>query len=313
MFIFKILFLTNMVISLLVSPLFATHTADVEIEKSVYDTTGYLNKNKSNESVFIPMIILYENMLLPMGTESIDVDFLRSYALSLPKKSTPYILDIEAWKIGSNINDAEANYNIDKYITVIKIMKKTRPDLKFGFFGVLPIRDAVRFGPPTAIEYAKWHYANIRAKRLAEYVDVICPDLYTFYNNENAWKSYAVLALNESKMYNKPVLPFIWPEFHDSNSELKNTFIDSSLWEKEVSFLFKNADGIIIWGGRNLQMHTPRIWDDKAKWWCITKELILQERTKSQQKYIFETPVNNSKKFQKNKKDDEGYYKPINW
>jgi hypothetical protein len=301
------------VIYLITYPLIASPLANESIQKQVYDTTGYLNKNKSNNSIFIPMTILYENMLLPTGTDNIDTNFLKSYAYSLPKSSVPYILDIEVWKIGSNINDTVADFNIDKYIKVIKTMKEARPDLKFGYFGILPVRDAVRFGAPSTIDYNKWRHANIRAKRLSAYVDIICPDLYTFFNNENAWNTYAILAINESKMYNKPVLPFIWPEFHDSNSELKNTFIDSSLWEKEVSFLFKNADGIIIWGGRNLQMHTPRIWDDKAKWWCITKELILQERTKSQQKYIFETPVNNSKKFQKNKKDDEGYYKPINW
>jgi len=248
--------------------------------KTIYDATLYLHKNALNNSIFPSITVLYEDMLLPKGTDTIDIDYLKKYARSLPRSSAPYILDIEAWNIRPDVFDFIANSRIDKYITVIKTLKHARPDLKFGYYGLLPVRDYVT-AHPSKRQLKKWHEANIRVKRLAKYVDVICPDLYTFfYKDKKYWERYATKAIADARMYNKPILPFIWPEYHDTDKKHIGTFIDPAFWKFQLDFLGKKADGIIIWGGRDLSVtpHTSRRWDDKAPWWKLTKEAIRKKK-----------------------------------
>lgn len=273
-------------------------------EKPIYDTTGYSDKNPLHESYFIPMRILYEDMLLPHGTQKIDISFLKKYAKSLPYSRVPYILDIEAWKVGPNVSDHVANINIDKYITVIKTMKESRPELKFGYFGVLPVMDVIRPRVALRQELDAWHRANLRVKRLAPYVDVVCPSPYTFYNDSYLWKNFARFQLKEARMYNKPVLPFIWPEFMD-DTPFKGQFLPASLWKEELEFVYANGDGVCIWGGRNLVTHTARVWDENAPWWLITKSLILNRKIRKDGGKVKTYPL------QETNKEGEGYYKPI--
>lgn len=259
------------------------HASNIHaLGKKVYDATSYLHKNTLNSHIFPSIAILYEDMLLPKGTDHIDLTFLKKYALALPASKTPYILDIEAWDIRPNVIDFIANRNIDKYILVISTLKKARPDLKFGYYGVLPIRDYVT-ETPSKRNLEKWHHANIRAKRLAQYVDVICPDLYTFfYNNKEYWEFYATHAIKDARMYGKPIFPFIWPEYHNADKKLMGKYIDASFWKFQLDFLYKNTDSIIVWGGRNLNVtpHTSQKWDDKAPWWQTTKKTLRQHRKK---------------------------------
>jgi hypothetical protein len=109
---------------------------------NVYDATLYKNKPANFSVNFIPINIIYESSLWPIGAnkENPDINFLKKLALKLKPSKTPYILDIEHWNIESE-NDQEANLALSKYIEVIKTMKDTRPDLKFGYYGVIPNRD----------------------------------------------------------------------------------------------------------------------------------------------------------------------------
>lgn len=247
------------------------------LEKPIYDATGYLNKNIQNNRIFIPIKILYQDKLLPFGTENIELNYLVNLAKSLPKSSVPYILDIECWDIRPNTNDYIANANIDKYILVIKTMKEARPDLKFGYFGLLPVRDYVSDKVPNPEKLKKWHHANERAKKLAKYVDVICPEFYTFWNNPIAWKRYTLEGMEQARIYGKPILPFIWPEFMNC-TPLKGNFIPKDFWKEQLSFLYQSGDGVIIWGGRDFTVKptVSRIWNENDPWWAVTKSFILK-------------------------------------
>lgn len=276
-------------------------------QKPLYDTTGYLDKNRQNETFFVPMKILYEDMLLPNGPNHIDTLFLTKYAKTLPASKIPYILDIEAWKIGPDVSDKTANMHIDKYILVIATMKKARPDLKFGYFGVLPVMDIIRPRLPTKQEISQWHHANVHVSRLAPYVDVVTPTPYTFYNDLALWKHFASYQIQEAKMYGKPILSFLWPEFMDC-TPFKGQFLPSKLWEEELMLAYEQGDGVIIWGGQNFITHQPRVWDEKAPWWIITKNFIFRHDKEAEERYhqqAAQPPVQHKKV--------DGYYKPYIW
>ncbi len=67
---------------------------------------------------------------------------------------------------------------------------------------------------------------------------------------------------------NKPVIVFLWPEYHDSNMILKGNYIEKEFWRLQLDTVFKYADGLIIWGGWKQE------WDSNAIWWKETIQFI---------------------------------------
>lgn len=248
-----------------------------QINKAIYDATKYFNKTKKNEVFFPPLVILYEKKLLPRGSDTIDVNYLRELALSLPKSSIPYILDIESWKCGKNMDDLSASNSVDKYILVIDTMKKARPDLKFGYFGIIPVKAPIVETIPSDKNMKEWKHALERTHRLISHVDIVCPEGYTYFNNQEAWTRYMNMVIKEAKMYGKPVYPFLWPEFMNS-TPLKGKFIPSDFWRYQLDFIYKKCDGVIIWGGRDFSAFptVSREWDENERWWIDTKGYILK-------------------------------------
>ena len=247
----------------------------------LYDATSYKSKKLKNEKIFPKMNLIYQRKLWKdwdniISRETIDLLKIEETAKSLKFSEIPYIIDIEHWNVHT-MDKKIANENIDKYIEVIKLFKKIRPDLKFGFYGVLPNRD---YWSPISNDPKKineWNIINNRLKRLAKYVDVVCPSLYTFYNNIEDWNIYARENINRAKEYNKPIYGFIWPQFHRSNKIIGGDYLNDEFWSNQLNVL-KDIDAIVIWGGwdsskkgkdRNL------IWNEEKNWWKITKEFII--------------------------------------
>ena len=250
----------------------------IKPEYKIYDSTLYKSKPIELENIFPHINILYAQSLLPTpNAEEPDVEFLKQVALNLEDSSEPYILDIEHWDV-HNQDDAIVEENIDKYILVIDTMKEARPDLKFGYYAVLPNRDYWTPVNNNTEKLLRWDNINERLKRLALHVDVVCPSLYTFYDDEEGWEKYAVENIKRAREYNKPVYPFILPEYHDGGDpKLRGTYLSPSFWNKQLELLYNESDGIIIWGGWNLskENYGAREWDDNAQWWNTTKKFIV--------------------------------------
>jgi hypothetical protein len=245
----------------------------------VYDATLYKNKIYSNNRFFPKIHLIYHTDLWSdwnniKSRDYVDTEKIKDTAKKLSFSRIPYIIDIEHWNVHTD-NDIEANKNIDKYIKVIKIFKDIRPDLKFGFYSVLPNRDYWSVISNDKKKIKQWNKINKRLKRLAQYVDVVCPSLYTFYDNIDDWKIYAYENIKKAKEYNKPIYAFIWPQFHFSNKRLKGKFLNKNFWKIQLDFL-KNIDALVIWGGWNPNNKYDRYmqWNENKEWWIITKRFI---------------------------------------
>jgi hypothetical protein len=151
--------------------------------------------------------------------------------------------------------------SINKLIHVAEIAKAKLPNSKFGFYGIPP---GITYWPLVdhrPAEYSDWLSANEDMRALAGNVDILMPSLYTFYKDAKGWLTYAKATIDACKKFNKPIYPFLWFEYHDSNFLLRNHEIDVDFWKIQLQFCHENCDGLILWGG------SQRNWSESAAWW----------------------------------------------
>jgi hypothetical protein len=256
------------------------------VKKLLFDSSSYTGKNKSNSTFFIPLTILYENQLFfnianpaAMTPADIDTEYLTQIAKAIPVTSAPVVLDIEVWPLPYTIsteNDAILKNTVDMYLLVYNTMKAARPELKFGFFGMIPNIGMIGTGSitQTTNDLVEHFYAQTAAVPNAE--DFCAPGLYSRWNESLSsiyYRNYGVL-LDLARRSNKPVINYLWPEYMFSMPEA-GTYVSDSYWTNQVAFARDKGDSVAIWGGpiyTSSGVQTGiRPWDDTISWWQILK------------------------------------------
>ena len=170
-------------------------------------------------------------------------------ALVRAKAAAITVLDIEQWETDLRRGDAaEVAGAIERLVTIIGWAKEAAPRSQIGLYGELPVRDYwVTRNDPGSEKYLAWQGANDFLGPLAAAVDVVFPSIYTFYADDEAnWVKYAEANLAEARRYGKPVMPFVWPRYHDSNAALKGQGIPGGFWRLQLETL-AGEDGTLIW------------------------------------------------------------------
>jgi hypothetical protein len=209
---------------------------------------------------------------LPTSVES----SLRAVAQRLDAKTTPLVcLDIE-WRIAEDTPHAAANRA--KLMRVADIFHEAAPGVHIGFYGILPVVDYWRsIEAADSAKFRSWHAENVRVLEIARHVDVVFPSLYTFYDNLEGWVRYARANLSEARLYGKPIYPFLWPEYHNSNRFLAGNELPGPFWSTELSTVAQAADGIVIWGwGANHKQ-----WNSSSPWWMATESYLRSSGAKA--------------------------------
>lgn len=215
----------------------------------------------------LPAIIFW-----PSGTEDRtqpDYVHVRHIAQSAIFEGDIICLNIEHWPLF--IKDPNQIKQHIEYLTkIVGIVREAQPDAKIGYYGLAPIRDyrTPLTGSPEAAR--TWRKRNAALQDFADAVDIIFPSLYTFRNNPRDWQKYAIANIEEARQYGKPVIAFLWPQYHGSAPQpLTNRFIDGDFWRLQLETVFRYADGAIIWTPHG-KLRTN--WDPNAEW---VKETIL--------------------------------------
>jgi hypothetical protein len=195
----------------------------------------------------------------PAGIKS-AVEYLRGLTRN-------YYFDLEEWRL-LGVPREEVDANIDKLARTADIARQVAPDMKFGFYGVAPRSPywAVLLNKKDDLEEL-WT-TNRHSAVIAARVDYLFPSLYTFYDDPSGWELAALATLKEARQYDKPVYPFLWPEFHDSNVKLRGTQIPREFWRRQLELCRQHADGLVLWGG------FKQLWDEEAPWWVETKSFV---------------------------------------
>jgi len=188
--------------------------------------------------------------------------------------TTPLVvLDVEHWPLKSTKNVTE---NLPKYLSLLDSFRAHSPNTRFGFYGTVPIVDFMRASKPGSNKFLQWREESIRLEALASNVDALFPSLYARKNDIDSWLRYAHAHVEVAKAYRptKPIYLFLMPQFHQSAPEPSDALISGAFWRAQLEFALENADGIVLWGGKNLVTKKPFTWDEQAPWWKETKEFI---------------------------------------
>lgn len=192
----------------------------------------------------------------------------------VPRSMT--ILDIEAWHIDHQVSDELAQLSAGKYISVIRQMRELLPGRSFGNYGLPVYRDrkAIKDGP-SSTAYLDWQKRNGQMQALADELDVFHPTLYTFELEDfDYWQRYAsahVLEARKLASRRQPVVPFIWPQYHN-RSRYSGRFLSKEFWRLQLETMLNVADGVFIWSNQK------SLGDETDGWWQATTEFVRQAR-----------------------------------
>ena len=259
----------------------------------IFDGLGYKNKPDLSKAGVSKIRIAYTAEIWDGATaREKPIEAAVKKLAQNADPNIPIVLDIEHWKVQGD--SAEVDASISKLIQVVTWVHETNPSLKVGFFGLMPISDAwlelnyalakndpkSRNAAAFVKEYdEKFRESNRRMRKLAVYVDFVCPVLYTFYTlaggaakYQSGWDAAAANAIREATQYKKPIYAFVWPQFDEVKSENgDNEFIPASFWKHELELIRESAaQGVIIWGSPTFRRDG---WNDNDSWWQVTKEL----------------------------------------
>ena len=241
----------------------------------VFDSTAYRQKPPPELTGLRPIRVIYEHSFW-RGEEKARIDLpdnrVRAAVRGPARENVLVCLDIERWDASADDPQA-AETQISRYLRVAQVAHESQPGLRFGFYGLLPVRDywAPQHGRDSW-EYRTWQEKNRRLMPLAKEVDVVFPSLYTFYDDQEGWVRYAKANLEEARIYGRPVYAFLWPEFH--GEDRRGEEIPGPFWRLQLETCAEFADGIVIWGGWDLKANKPRVLNEESPWWIETRAFL---------------------------------------
>lgn len=176
-------------------------------------------------------------------------------------------LDIESWPTCYAAPDV-VDRSVVKFSRAMDIVREVAPNVKFGIYSQFPAFGYWPIVGGDTTRLATWKACNRRLTELAKKVDYIFPALYTYYEDEQGWDKYALATMTAAKQYGKPVYPFLWNEYHDSNPYLIGQNIPGRVWRHQLELVKQYADGVVLWNGFR------RTWDENAPWWQETRAFL---------------------------------------
>jgi hypothetical protein len=144
-----------------------------------------------------------DDRILPLQSK-----VLSSVRTAIDAGNTIICLDIEHWE---TVGTPEAvNATITKLATIAGWAKAAYPEVRLGYYGLLPRRDYWRAIKSTSsVEYREWQSENDMLAPLIDSVDVLFPSVYQFYADVPNWIVYAKAQVSEARRYGaKPVYAF---------------------------------------------------------------------------------------------------------
>ena len=187
-------------------------------------------------------------------------------------KQTFVTLDIERWN-PSSVKERE------KLIRVVEYIRAHVPSTtKLALYGIMPkprYTDYLKGGERLAYQ----HRENLLAKPLADKVDWIQPVFHAYSTRRQDWLKYAEVIMGEARIYGKPVMPWLWPQYHEDSNDVTIRYkpIPGDAFREQLETAYRLADSLCLWG--TLQPNPNgtigrATWSPQAPWWTQTKAFL---------------------------------------
>ena len=206
-----------------------------------------------------------------------DAGLVAGRIARVPDDGAPLVMDFEFFQMRSREETIRSRDAMQRIAQTFDRFAGNRP---IGFYGYLPVRnywDAIESA--RSPKFRQWQELNSLMAPLAQSVDMLFPSIYTLYNNPHQWESYALAQVAEARRIStKPVVPFIWPDFHHNGNDGPLEAIPRDFWRFQLNTLAQVADGLVIWGGWDMARWSPVRWEDSAPWWIETQQFLREVR-----------------------------------
>ncbi|MGA8728521.1 MAG: hypothetical protein WB608_07200, partial [Terracidiphilus sp.] len=241
----------------------------------VFDATLYQGKPDLTSTGIKSLTALYSSYLWPPLNDRSsppDPNTVNSILQQAETSSGTVFLDIENWPL--NQSPSMRTESIQKYLITLQSFEQFAPSLKFGYYSVAPEGDYYdAISGPNSPQYKAWQSRNDSVAPIATQAAALFPSIYTFYPNQNAWKTYAIAQIAEARRIapGKPVYVFLWPQYDLQGAV--GDYLPIDYWAMELETARQYADGIVIWGGYG------ETWNNDAPWWLETQDFMRENGT----------------------------------
>jgi hypothetical protein len=248
--------------------------AGVCTNKHLFDATLFKGKPGNEVAPVLENLdLVYSSQLWPAGNDRSAPPAMETLTkvlspIGASEPNTLLILDIENWPLTGP--EDRIRKSIELFRETARRVKAVLPKAKIGFYGIPPIPDYWRaIQPKGSAARNSWEAQSELMRPLAAELDAAFPSLYAHYNDPKGWSSVAEAQIETARhlMPGKPVYPFLWFKFHDSNRQLTGKDLPSDYWREQLQFSCQHADGFIVWGGY------AETWSSSAPWWQEVKRV----------------------------------------
>jgi hypothetical protein len=212
----------------------------------VFNNMAYEGQPDLASVGLIPSQIIYEGAIWKdkkSGVMPDEQDYKAVVAKKDAKPGTLLVLDIED------------NNNFKNFITLVKWTHEAAPGAVVGFYA-----------------------HGTETKALAEAVDAFFPEAYTFGDNRQQWKGHLEHYIKHahSMAPGKPVYPYIWPQYHHGTAKSWK-LINGDYWLFQLETARDcGANGVVLWGAKELRKVKQPVWKDDAPWWQSTLKFMAE-------------------------------------
>ncbi|MBV5330054.1 MAG: hypothetical protein JZU65_20905 [Chlorobium sp.] len=220
-----------------------------------------------------PITVIYADQMWPdkIKRDVLDKDFLsrRFGQKPLLGDGSLLCLDIEHWKL-RRVDETTFRKNVELYKESLNVFRKIYPGAKIGLFefaplSFYPLYHQVANGNIEQKLYDQWAIERERLRPITDNVDVLFPQLYSRWpTNVEGWERCAKFVMKQAReiAVNRPVIPFIWPQFWVDGEPL----VAGDYWKRILHTMCELADSAVIWS----IYQTAPVWDPDMDWWQET-------------------------------------------
>ena len=188
------------------------------------------------------------------------------------------IMDVESWSLWPFVEGPAHAESIDRYASTASRFRRAT-GLPTCAYGVAPQagQNWALWSLQRPDVRDRWTVASDVARDVfVPTVDALCPTLYVPYRNrEEDWRRFAIATIAEARRIapDKPVYPFVWPQFHEGGGVSGYPFLPKAYWRVVLETMRDHADGLVLWGGYDIARKRQLPFDASADWWAVMRDV----------------------------------------